>query len=125
MSSRVSESEQGELQGAIGAAQGLTMMAGPLAMTGVFEYFAATSNKVNSELEGFPYGILHILQHLFLQKPVPYVPGAPFLLAGALALLGLIVYLCITTRADRQARYSPQAVAEASDTLHEPIIENI
>jgi len=37
MSSRVSESEQGELQGALGAAQGLAMMVGPVLMTRTFQ----------------------------------------------------------------------------------------
>jgi len=39
MSSRISESEQGELQGAIGAAQGLALMVGPFLMAGMFWYF--------------------------------------------------------------------------------------
>lgn len=125
MSSRISDSEQGELQGAIGAAQGLAMMVGPLTMTGIFEYFAAASNKANYGFDGFPAGILRIFQHLFLQSPIPYVPGAPFFMAAGLAFTGLIIYLLVTTKADRRARYSPEAVAEASDTLHEPLTENI
>lgn len=101
------------------------MMVGPLTMTGIFEYFAAGSNKGNVELDGFPSGIARILQHLFLQTPIPYLPGAPFLLAAGLAFTGLIIYLLVTTKADRQARYSPEAVAETSDTLHEPLADNI
>lgn len=77
MSSRISASEQGELQGALGAAQGFALMIGPLAMTRSFEHFAAEDATV-------------------------YLPGAPFYLAAVLAITGLLSYLLLTTKEDRQ-----------------------
>jgi len=109
MSSRVSESEQGELQGAIGAAQGLAMMIGPFMMAGMFYYFGDTANKTNFGLEGFPMGLIRIIQHTLSNAPIPYVPGAPFLMASALSIIGITTYFMVTTKADREARYSPQS----------------
>ena len=68
MSSRLPSNEQGELQGAIGAAQGLALMIGPLLMSGLFFVFAE---------EGFEY----------------YDPGAPFYLASALAILSSLYFI--------------------------------
>lgn len=79
MSSRVSKSEQGELQGAIGAAQGLGLMIGPIMMSGTFYVFGK---------EGVPY----------------YQPGAPFILASLLALFSLAAFLMVTTKQDRTAQ---------------------
>jgi len=79
MSSRIGKSEQGELQGAIGAAQGLALMAGPLMMGGTFFVFAK---------EGFQF----------------YQPGAPFLLAAIMAAIGFIIYLLVTDKKDRTAK---------------------
>lgn len=79
MSIRISESEQGELQGAIGAAQGLAMMIGPLVLTGIFYVFADRD-----------------------ASPI-YLPGAPFLMASALAVLSLVVLVKVTTPADKAA----------------------
>lgn len=79
MSSRVSASEQGELQGAIGAAQGFALMIGPLAMTMSFKHFAA-------------------------EDATPYLPGAPFFLAGGLAALALLSYILVTNKEDRRAK---------------------
>ena len=73
MSERVGESEQGELQGAIGAAQGLALMIGPLLMTGAFKRFADPALPL-------------------------YQPGAPFLLAAGLAGVALIVFLLSASR---------------------------
>lgn len=78
MSSRISKSEQGELQGAIGAAQGLALMIGPLFMVRAFEHYGGATSD-------------------------PYMPGAPFLLAGILGVMALLTYFAVTTRADRQA----------------------
>ncbi|GLQ19275.1 TCR/Tet family MFS transporter [Algimonas porphyrae] len=78
MSIRFDETEQGELQGAIGAAQGLALMIGPLLMTGTFFVFA---NRDTS--------------------PV-YMPGAPFLVAAILTILALLVFMKTTTKADRR-----------------------
>lgn len=98
MSTRVSESEQGELQGAIGAAQGLALMIGPFAMTGMFWYFGDAANKLNSGLEAFPGGIVRIVKHALADMPKPYVPGAPFLMAAMLALVGFAIYMLIAPR---------------------------
>ena len=84
ISSRLSKSEQGELQGAIGAAQGLALMIGPLLMSGTFYIFAK---------ESFAY----------------YQPGAPFLLAATFSFLAYIIYLSVTNKADRQAALDTHA----------------
>ncbi len=76
MSSRVSDSEQGELQGAIGAAQGLALIAGPLIMAPAFEIFAR---------EGTSY----------------YQPGAPFMAAFLLSVLALFSFFLVTNKEDR------------------------
>jgi len=115
MSSRVSESEQGELQGAIGAAQGLALMIGPFAMAGMFWKFGAAENKVNFGLEGFPNGITRLLDYIIGTAPIPYVPGAPFLMATLLALIAFATYIFVTTKADRQARYTPNEAGVQSN----------
>lgn len=75
MSQRLSKSEQGELQGAIGAANGLALMLGPLLMTGAFYLFA---------------------------RPAPstalYEPGAPFILAGLITIAALAAFLWTASR---------------------------
>jgi len=68
MSSRLPANEQGELQGAIGAAQGLALMIGPLLMSGLFYIFAK---------DGFEF----------------YDPGAPFYLAAFLALISSAFFI--------------------------------
>ena len=108
MSERISASEQGDLQGAIGAAQGLAMMIGPFLMTIAFWYFADRDNLANTPLEGFPQGIINMALHIIGDKPVPYMPGAPFIMAASLVLIGLILFLFVTTKEDRQARYKPE-----------------
>lgn len=107
MSSRVSESEQGELQGAIGAAQGLALMAGPMAMTGMFGLFADTANRAERQMQAFPENIMGTTKYFMGVIDVPYVPGSPFLLAGALSLFALVTFLIVTNKADRDARYEP------------------
>jgi len=76
MSSKVSDSEQGELQGAIGAAQGLALITGPLLMGPVFEIFAK---------EGTSY----------------YQPGAPFIAAFILSIIAMICFFLVTNKEDR------------------------
>ncbi len=105
MSSRVSESEQGELQGAIGAAQGLALMAGPMAMTGMFGLFGDSSNRADRQMQGFPDNIIGISRYLMGNLDIPYVPGSPFLFAGALSLFALITFMLVTNKTDRDARY--------------------
>lgn len=65
MTQRVDENQQGELQGAIASIVSLTAIVGPPVMTGVFGAFAD------------PKGL--------------YFPGAPFLLAGGLILIALVI----------------------------------
>ncbi len=117
MSSRISESEQGELQGAIGAAQGLALMIGPFLMAGMFWYFGDRGLKTESGLNGFPGNIVDIGGHLLSAAPIPYIPGAPFLMAAMLALISFVIFVSITTKADRDARYKPAATSEI-----EPIV---
>jgi DHA1 family tetracycline resistance protein-like MFS transporter len=76
MSTRINKSEQGELQGAIGAAQGLALMIGPLMMGYTFNHFGGASSD-------------------------PYLPGAPFLLASLMSLIALMVFILTTTKEDR------------------------
>ncbi|WP_298911931.1 TCR/Tet family MFS transporter [uncultured Algimonas sp.] len=77
MSVRVSDSEQGELQGALGAAQGLALMIGPLVLTWVFYVFA------DPETSAF------------------YLPGSPFLLAAGLAVISFATFIIATDASDR------------------------
>ncbi len=107
MSSRISESEQGELQGAIGAAQGLALMIGPFMMSGAFWYFGDAEQK-SGGMSSFPANILEIVRH-GAGDVLPYVPGAPFLVAASLALISFALFAAVTTKADRNARYRPDA----------------
>jgi DHA1 family tetracycline resistance protein-like MFS transporter len=68
MSIRVPEDGQGELQGAIGSLGGIAMLISPLVMTQLFHRYAAPD-------------------------ATPYFPGAPFMLAGILIILGLLVFI--------------------------------
>lgn len=127
MSSRVSETEQGELQGAIGAAQGLALMIGPFGMAGMFWYFGDADLKTNTGLVTFPDNIIQIGQHVinlantfyidifkienFTRTDIPYIPGAPFLLAGSLGIIALMIYVLVTTKADRAARSPKSEIA--------------
>jgi len=123
MSSRVSDSEQGELQGAIGAAQGLALMAGPMAMTGMFGLFGDSANREDRQMQAFPDNIIGITQYMTGHMDVPYVPGSPFLLAGALSFIALVTFVLVTKKADRDARYAPEAAPIADpDGLGQPPI---
>ena len=75
MSTRVASDAQGELQGALTSASALAMMLSPLVMTSVFAKFTSVDAPM-------------------------YLPGAPFLLAAALSVLGLVVVLRRTGRGD-------------------------
>ncbi len=77
MSARVANDAQGELQGALTSASALAMILSPLVMTNVFAQFTAAATPV-------------------------YLPGAPFLLAAALSILGLTVILSTTRQAKRR-----------------------
>ena len=125
MSSRVSESEQGELQGAIGAAQGLALMAGPMAMPGIFGIFADTANRADRQMQAFPDNLMGILQYMTGATDIPYIPGSPFLLAGALSFIALVTFILVTNKSDRDARYAPtNAPSPDPDGLEQPPITN-
>lgn len=68
MSQRVADNAQGELQGALTSAASLAMILSPLAMTLTFAHFTARDAPL-------------------------YLPGAPFLLACGLSLIGLLLFL--------------------------------
>lgn len=114
MSSRISESEQGELQGAIGAAQGLALMIGPFLMAGMFNRYGDTDLKDSFGLSAFPANIIRITADVF-GGITPYVPGAPFIMAAALALIAFVTYGLVTTKADRQARMSDAKIDTAAE----------
>ena len=120
MSMRVSKSEQGELQGAIGAAQGLALMIGPLAMTRSFEYFAAKSDTPRAGL--FENSLPEPLAEFSRTLANIYEPGAPFLLAALLAAIGFVTFILITDDKDKKARPSDaleedEITAEVTDAI--------
>ena len=116
MSKQVSASEQGELQGAIGAAQGLALMVGPFLMSGMFWYFGDSANKTVMGVKTFPYNIIDMGQHLLSNSQIPYIPGAPFLLAASLSVIGIIVFLTSTFKADRQIPQDPKTPNESQSS---------
>ena len=67
MSIRVAKNAQGELQGATGALSGIAMLISPLVMTRLFHHYGGADS-------------------------ISYFPGAPFMLAGLLTVLGLLVF---------------------------------
>ena len=105
MSSRISESEQGELQGAIGAAQGLAMMIGPFLMAGAFWYCGDADLRTENGLIGFPQNVIEITQHVISSNPLSYIPGAPFLVAALLSALALVAFVFATNKEDRDRRF--------------------
>ncbi len=83
MTRRVGASEQGELQGALGAVRGISMLVGPGLFTYAFALFAG------------PW------QHLDLL-------GAPMYLSAALSAVAFAIAVRVTTRADDAVRDVPQ-----------------
>jgi DHA1 family tetracycline resistance protein-like MFS transporter len=75
MSSRLDADEQGELQGAVGAVQGLAMMLGPLPMTYLFQKFTQSDNSA-----------------------ALYLPGAPFIFGAGLSVIALILFVSIACK---------------------------
>ena len=73
LASKVTSSEQGELQGGLTSIQSLTTIFGPLIMTNIF-FFTTSDNA-----------------------PL-YLPGSPFLLAAFLMLLSLLIALHVFTK---------------------------
>ena len=104
MSSRISASEQGELQGAIGAAQGLALMIGPFLMAGAFWYCGDADLRTENGLIGFPQNIIDIVQHIFSSAALSYIPGAPFLVAALLSAIAILLFVLVTTKEDRDRR---------------------
>jgi len=108
MSSRVSESEQGELQGAIGAAQGLALMAGPMIMGPVFEIFAKGSEYYQLAETSFIKALRPMFRaHAENMNPY-YEPGAPFMAAFGLSVFAMIMFFLLTNKEDR-TRVLPSA----------------
>ena len=68
MSRRVAPNAQGELQGALTSASALAMILSPLVMTATFAHFTGEDAPI-------------------------YLPGAPFVLALLLTLLGAALFL--------------------------------
>jgi len=91
ISSRLSANEQGELQGAVGAVQGLALMLGPLPMTYLFQKFTQSTNGEQSAI---------------------YLPGAPFIFGCGLSLIALILFLGLTTKADRNLRLKAETASD-------------
>jgi DHA1 family tetracycline resistance protein-like MFS transporter len=76
LSRLVPDNAQGELQGAVNAANSLATIIGPLAATQIFAYFTHTPGAPG------------------------YFPGAPFLAASALVLGGATLFIVIALRFD-------------------------
>ena len=76
MSRQVPDNAQGELQGAVNAANSLATIIGPLLATQVFALFTVAPQRLS------------------------YFPGAPFLLAAGLVITGLSIFLYAAVRFD-------------------------
>ena len=79
MSRQVGPSEQGELQGTIASISSVAQIVGPVAMTQAFAHFAA-------------------------RDAVPYLPGAPYVLAAGLSVAMLAVFLSVRPTAGPSGR---------------------
>ena len=66
MTNKISDSEQGEFQGGMTSLVSLTAIIGPILMTNLFSYFTSNESSI-------------------------YLPGAPFILAAILSVIGLII----------------------------------
>jgi DHA1 family tetracycline resistance protein-like MFS transporter len=73
MTRHIGPSEQGQLQGANGSIMGIAMMIGPTVFAGVFAYFIGAGTRL-------------------------HVPGAAYLLAGAMLLCGALLAARVTAR---------------------------
>ena len=78
MADRVADNEQGELQGVFSSVVAISMIVSPLLMTYVFKRFTETGTSF-------------------------YLPGAPFAVAGILAIASLLI-LWATARPRDQAK---------------------
>jgi DHA1 family tetracycline resistance protein-like MFS transporter len=82
LSREVADNMQGELQGAVNAANSLATIIGPLAATQIFGYFT------------------------YAEDSPGYFPGAPFIAAGIVIAASVILYLYIVVRFDLRNRKS-------------------
>ena len=78
MSHRVEDDAQGELQGAISSLMGITAIVGPLLATQLFGAFAGPGAMIE-------------------------LPGAPFIVAGILALAALVMFMRVPRESPRPA----------------------
>ena len=76
LSRQVPDNAQGELQGAVNAANSLATIIGPLAATQIFAYFTVSRDAPD------------------------YFPGAPFIFAAALTLAAIVLFSFIAFRFD-------------------------
>ena len=101
MSRTIPANAQGELQGAIAVIMSLSMILGPPLMTQVFAAFATPNTPITM------FGVT------LSQSGAPfYFPGAPFFLAGMLALLSLIPLFLAIGRIQRPRDSADAAAAE-------------
>ncbi|MGZ5022530.1 MAG: TCR/Tet family MFS transporter [Chthoniobacterales bacterium] len=103
MTRRVSEREQGELQGAIGSLRSITFIIGPVLFSQVFGFFIDP-------------------RHSF------QIPGAPFYLAAVLLFTAMMMSFRLEQASSDAATISPNestdAIAAASDLPSAPISES-
>ncbi len=92
LSRQVPDNAQGELQGAVNAANSLATIIGPLGATQIFSYFTRNSTAPD------------------------YFPGAPFIASAALVCLGVLLFVFTAIRFD--LRYRPSI----ADRPHPPDI---
>lgn len=95
MSRSVASNAQGELQGAIAAVNGVSMIVGPWLMTQVFAAFSDP---------GTPISIVGV--DLMPNGVKAFFPGAPFVLAGALTLIALAP-LAVALKRDAARQRAP------------------
>jgi len=89
--------------------------------TGIFGLFADTANRATRQMQAFPDNLMGILQYMTGAPGIPYIPGSPFLLAGALSFIALVTFILVTNKADRDARYEPNNVPSPDpDGLEKP-----
>jgi DHA1 family tetracycline resistance protein-like MFS transporter len=82
MSGQIPQNAQGELQGAISSTVSFTLIISPLIMTGLFGYFSSAAAVI-------------------------YFPGAPFLAASLLVVVGAIIFTLVMKKTHRQQPENP------------------
>ncbi|MFK8054304.1 MAG: MFS transporter [Woeseiaceae bacterium] len=82
LSARVPEDAQGELQGGLSAMTSVAMILSPLIYNGLFTLTAG-------------------------EDPIVFYPGSPFIVAGAMSGLALLLYVVRTRRSQEQAAAGP------------------